>query len=52
MNHDDTAGGVWDRALIKMSPGGSDADTCREFDLSTEKWVEPAVRVPSAATLA
>lgn len=39
---DEGPGGVWDRALIKMSPGGSDADTCREFDLTTEKWVDPA----------
>lgn len=39
---DEGPGGVWDRALIKLSPGGSDADTCREFDLSTEKWVKPA----------
>ena len=31
----------WDRALIKLSPGGSDADTCREFDLTTSSFVEP-----------
>merc|ERR1712166_218216 len=29
----------WDRALIRLSPGGSDADTTREFDLLTESWV-------------
>lgn len=32
----------WDRALIRLSPGGSDADTCREFDLVTEEFVDPA----------
>ena len=31
----------WDRALIRMSPGGSDADTCREFDLKKERFVDP-----------
>lgn len=31
----------WDRALISLSPGGSDADTTREFDLEKECWVEP-----------
>ncbi|KAL9180545.1 hypothetical protein ACHAXT_010998 [Thalassiosira profunda] len=31
----------WDRALIRLSPGGSDADTCREFDMVAEKFVEP-----------
>jgi prolyl oligopeptidase len=29
-----------DRALIKLSPGGSDADTFREFDLITQKFVD------------
>ena len=31
--------GKADRALISMSPGGSDADTKREFDLVAEDWV-------------
>ena len=31
----------WDRALIKLSPGGSDADTAREFDLTTGQFVDP-----------
>ena len=31
----------WDRALIRLSPGGSDADTCREFDLKKERFVDP-----------
>jgi len=39
---DEGPNGKWDRALIRLSPGGSDADTCREFDLKTEKFVEPA----------
>ncbi|EJK57839.1 hypothetical protein THAOC_22079 [Thalassiosira oceanica] len=30
-----------DRALIRLSPGGSDADTCREFDLNEERFVDP-----------
>ena len=37
---DDGPGTVCDRAIIALSPGGSDADTRREFDLATEKWVE------------
>ena len=32
----------WDRALIALSPGGSDADTVREIDLSTSKFVDPS----------
>jgi len=31
----------WDRAIIRLSPGGSDADTAREFDLKTEQFVDP-----------
>lgn len=30
-----------DRALIKLSPGGSDADIFREFDLVTKTFVDP-----------
>ena len=30
---------TWDRAIIRLSPGGSDADTCREFDLSSMAFV-------------
>jgi prolyl oligopeptidase len=33
---------ICDRAIIALSPGGSDADTRREFDLTTDKWVEAA----------
>lgn len=32
---------ICDRALIKLSPGGSDADICREFCLTTEQFVDP-----------
>ena len=28
-------------ALIRPSPGGSDADICREFNLSTEQFINP-----------
>lgn len=38
---DEGPGGKTDRALIRLSPGGSDADTCREFDLNAEKFVAP-----------
>merc|ERR1719491_2788150 len=31
----------YDRALIKLSPGGSDADIFREFDLITQEFVDP-----------
>jgi len=33
---------TWDMALIKLSPGGSDADTCREFDLTKGEFVDPS----------
>mmetsp|Transcript_28977 Transcript_28977/g.86509 ORF Transcript_28977/g.86509 Transcript_28977/m.86509 type:complete len:731 (+) Transcript_28977:258-2450(+) len=32
--------GNFDRCLIALSPGGSDADTSKEFDLSTGKFLE------------
>ncbi|KAH8063377.1 serine-type exopeptidase [Aureococcus anophagefferens] len=32
--------GNHDRALISLSPGGSDADTTREFDLTTNAFVD------------
>jgi len=31
----------YDRALIKLSPGGSDADIFREFDLLKQEFVDP-----------
>jgi len=49
---DEGEGSVCDRALIALSPGGSDADTTREFDLAAEKWVEPedgGYAMPTAA---
>lgn len=39
---DEGVDGKWDRALISLSPGGSDADTTREMDLVTEKFIDPA----------
>jgi prolyl oligopeptidase len=44
--------GAYDRAIIRLSPGGSDADTSREFDLKEEKWVSPeegGFALPTAA---
>jgi len=38
---DEGPGGAWDRALISLSPGGSDADTTREFDMVNEAFIEP-----------
>ena len=32
--------GTYGRALIKLSPGGSDADTTREIDLTTKQFIE------------
>lgn len=49
---DDGPGTICDRAIIALSPGGSDADTRREFDLMTQKWVEVAeggFAMPTAA---
>lgn len=37
---DEGPAGKCDRVLISLSPGGSDADTSREFDLVGEKWVD------------
>ena len=42
---DEGPAGNWDRTLISLSPGGSDADTTREFDLLTESWVQPSCSV-------
>ena len=38
----------WDRALISLSPGGSDADIFREFDLAKMDWVDPSSGGPDA----
>ena len=34
------------RALVRLSPGGSDADVVREFDLETKSFVEDGFRLP------
>jgi prolyl oligopeptidase len=34
-------GGEWRHALVDLSPGGSDADVTREFDLVTKQFVAP-----------
>ncbi|WP_278235001.1 prolyl oligopeptidase family serine peptidase [Isoptericola sp. AK164] len=36
------AGEPWRRALVDLSPGGSDADVTREFDLVEKRFVPPA----------
>ncbi|MCB7138012.1 prolyl oligopeptidase family serine peptidase [Cellulosimicrobium marinum] len=36
------AGEPWRHALVELSPGGSDADVTREFDLVTRQFVDPA----------
>ena len=41
-------GGVYQRCLIALSPGGSDADVTREFDLTTKQFVEGGFRRPEA----
>jgi len=49
---DDGPGTTCDRTIIALSPGGSDADTRREFDLVTEKWIETSeggFNMPTAA---
>ena len=38
---DEGANSKWDRAIIRLSPGGSDADIAREFDLKTKQFVDP-----------
>ena len=49
---DEGPGCQWDRALISLSPGGSDADTTREMDLVSEKFIDPedgGFAMPTAA---
>ncbi len=36
------------RCLIALSPGGSDADITREFDLTTKQWVKGGFERPEA----
>ncbi|WFF41085.1 S9 family peptidase [Salinicola endophyticus] len=40
--------GVWERALVALSPGGTDADVTREFDLINKRWVEEGFQRPAA----
>jgi len=39
---------VYKRCLIALSPGGSDADVTREFDLETKQWVSDGFFRPEA----
>lgn len=39
-----------DRALIKLSDGGTDATTVREFDLTTSEFVPHGFKLPAAKT--
>ncbi|WP_069387702.1 prolyl oligopeptidase family serine peptidase [Cellulosimicrobium cellulans] len=38
------AGEPWRHALVELSPGGSDADVTREFDLVEKRFVDPTDR--------
>jgi len=38
----------YQRCLVSLSPGGSDADVVREFDLATSKFVEGGFVVPES----
>jgi prolyl oligopeptidase len=38
----------YQRCLVSLSPGGSDADVVREFDLATGKFVEGGFTVPES----
>ncbi len=39
---------AYERCLISLSPGGSDADTVREFDVPTKSFVEGGFELPLA----
>ncbi|MFC5570247.1 prolyl oligopeptidase family protein [Lysobacter yangpyeongensis] len=41
-------GGAYERCLISLSRGGSDADVTREFDLSSKSWVKDGFYRPEA----
>ncbi len=38
----------YDRALVSLSPGGSDAEVVREFDLTTKEFVADGFTLPAA----
>jgi prolyl oligopeptidase len=42
----------YQRCLVSLSPGGSDADVVREFDLATGKFVEGGFAVPESKNTA
>jgi prolyl oligopeptidase len=46
----DCLGPVYRRCLVSLSPGGGDADTKREFDLETGKFVDDGFVVPVGKT--
>ena len=46
---DEGAGGRWDRALVFLSPGGTDAQVVREFDLPSKTFVPGGFRTDTAA---
>jgi prolyl oligopeptidase len=37
---------TWDRALVSLSPGGSDACMVREFDIESRTFVEDGFQIP------
>jgi prolyl oligopeptidase len=39
---------AWDRCLVSLSPGGSDADVTREFSLATGTFVDGGFALPEA----
>jgi len=38
---DEGPAGAWDICLLSLSPGGSDAEVVREFNLKTKKFITP-----------
>jgi prolyl oligopeptidase len=42
----------WDRALVFLSPGGTDAQIAREFDLRSKSFVPDGFRTETAAKAA
>ena len=46
---DEGPGGAWDRVLVMLSPGGTDAQIVREFDLASKTFVPGGFRTTTAA---
>lgn len=42
----------YQRCLVELSPGGTDADVVREFDIGTRKFVEGGFDIPEAKSTA